>query len=88
MRRAYGCIQPSSSDEPERGGSGGPFNLTETTMTKTFQQLLAAGAAIALLGTAACTTLEASTGYGDGTSAPSAQGDDILQKMAADSQGG
>lgn len=54
-------------------------------MNKTFQQVLAAGAALALLGTAACTTLEASTGYGDG-GAQSASGD-VTQQMAADSQG-
>lgn len=54
-------------------------------MKKTFQQLLAAGAAFALLGTAACTTLEASTGYGDGAGTSQS---DITQQMQADSLGG
>jgi hypothetical protein len=62
-----------------------PSTLTETTMKKTFQQLLAAGAAFALLGTAACTTLEASTGYGDGAGTSQS---DITQQMQADSLGG
>jgi len=54
-------------------------------MNKTFKQILAAGAAFALLGTAACTTLEASTGYGDGAAASQS---DITQQMQADSLGG
>lgn len=57
-------------------------------MNKTFKQILAAGAAFALLGTAACTTLEASTGYGDGASPSQSASGDITQQMQADSLGG
>jgi hypothetical protein len=47
-----------------------------------------AGAAVALIGTAACTTLQASGGYDDGgLPTQSSQPDDVLQHMAADSQG-
>lgn len=57
-------------------------------MNKTFQQVLAAGAAFALLATAACTTLEASSDYAGGTGATQSSNGDILQRMATDSQGG
>ena len=57
-------------------------------MSKWMQQAVMAGAALALIGTTACTTLEASSGYGDGGAAAQSSQDDILQRMAADSQGG
>jgi hypothetical protein len=56
-------------------------------MSKWMQQAMMAGAALALIGTAACTTLEASSGYGDGGLAGGSSQDDIVQHMAADSQG-
>ncbi|HXS52399.1 MAG TPA: hypothetical protein VN782_07700 [Usitatibacter sp.] len=57
-------------------------------MSKWMQQAVMAGAALALIGTTACTTLEASSGYGDAGAAAQSSRDDILQRMAADSQGG
>ena len=56
-------------------------------MSKWMQQAMMAGAALALIGTAACTTLEASSGYGDGGVARDSSQGDIVQHMAADSQG-
>jgi len=56
-------------------------------MSKWMQQAMMAGAALALIGTAACTTLEASSGYGDGGTAAQSSQDDLMQRMAADSQG-
>lgn len=56
-------------------------------MSKWMQQAMMAGAALALIGTTACSTLEASSGYGAGDGSAQSQ-DDVLQHMAADSQGG
>ncbi|HXZ47992.1 MAG TPA: hypothetical protein VEG27_03175 [Usitatibacter sp.] len=55
-------------------------------MNQILRKVLTAGAAVAMLGAAACSTLEASTDYGDGAAVQSANGD-IQQQMARDSQG-
>lgn len=55
-------------------------------MKTIFGKFLAAGALAAMLGATACSTLEASTGYADGSIA--GQNDDVVQTMASDSLGG
>lgn len=56
-------------------------------MKTIFRQVMAAGALAAVLGATACSTLEASTGYGDDTIAGQPS-NDVAQTMASDSLGG